>query len=177
MDKLRGGVQTAGARVAPVPARWRPRRLPAGLAVAGAVTLPHPTLLSLGVSIRTGREWQHNDRTLANGEGWSTGWPASGTCTGAGPHSMFGYPPKAGPGHLGMLCKALPMLTLMWTVLHNLALITSKRGAKHVVSNKRPCSPRVVCPFRKRAVREPDLGAPQRLPKKVRFVFDISGSM
>ena len=108
MDKLRGGVQTAGARVAPVPARWRPRRLPAGLAVAGAVTLPHPTLPSLGLSIRTGRERQHNDRTLANGEGWSTGWPASGTCTGAGPHSMFGYPPKAGPGHLGMLVQSAP---------------------------------------------------------------------
>lgn len=31
--------------------------------------------------------------------------------------------------------------------------------------------------YRKRAEKKPDIGAPQALPKRVRFVFDISGSM
>ena len=31
--------------------------------------------------------------------------------------------------------------------------------------------------YRKRGIKQPDIGAPQRLPKRVRFVFDISGSM
>ena len=30
--------------------------------------------------------------------------------------------------------------------------------------------------YRKRGIKQPDIGAPQRLPKRVRFVFDISGS-
>eukprot|EP01046_Picozoa_sp_COSAG06_P015345 COSAG06_NODE_978_length_11240_cov_3.328606_5_plen_181_part_00 len=31
--------------------------------------------------------------------------------------------------------------------------------------------------YRKRGIKQPDIGAPQRLPKRVRFVFDLSGSM